>query len=229
VDETALDETAAPDTARCRRRGQPRSSVNGHRELADLLRTLGAPPPHLRPTDAFVAAVLAGDADAVTRTPATVVTEVRRQRTGLVTWAAAQGAPNSVELLVGSGFDVNAPGRGDIPGNEPWHTALHVAAEHGNLALARNSWTWAPARTSPTCTIRQHRWAGPDTSTTPPWPTYSNPSPTRPDTAAARLRRLRPDPPLLGRLHALYPGFTPAPARSWANTGWSANREFNGC
>jgi hypothetical protein len=34
---------------------------------------------------------------------------------------------------------------------------------------------------------------------------------------------------LLGRLHTLYPGFTPASARSWANTGWSANREFHGC
>jgi ankyrin repeat protein len=32
---------------------------------------------------------------------------------------------------------VNAPGRSDIFGNEPWHTALHVAAENGDLALAR--------------------------------------------------------------------------------------------
>lgn len=27
--------------------------------------------------------------------------------------------------------------RSDIPGNEPWHTALHVAAEKGDAALAR--------------------------------------------------------------------------------------------
>jgi ankyrin repeat protein len=62
---------------------------------------------------------------------------VRRKRTGLVTWAAAQGAPGAVELLAAAGFDVNALGRSDLPGNEPWHTALHVAARDGNLALAR--------------------------------------------------------------------------------------------
>jgi ankyrin repeat protein len=65
------------------------------------------------------------------------VAEVRRKRPGLVTWAAAQGAPNAVELLVSAGFDVHALGRGDLPSNEPWHTALHVAAENGNLALAK--------------------------------------------------------------------------------------------
>jgi ankyrin repeat protein len=54
-----------------------------------------------------------------------------------VTWAAAQGAPNAVELLVSVGFDVNALGRSDMPSNDPWHTALHVAAETGNLRLAK--------------------------------------------------------------------------------------------
>ena len=111
--------------------------INGHRELADQLRALGARPPRLSAIDEFVAAVLAGDTDAVERTPATVVTAARRKRPGLVTWAAAQGAPNSVELLVGAGFDVNALGRSDLPSNMPWHTALHVAAENGNLALAQ--------------------------------------------------------------------------------------------
>jgi hypothetical protein len=47
------------------------------------------------------------------------------------------GAPNAVELLATAGFDVNALGRSDILSNQPWHTALHVAAENGNLALAR--------------------------------------------------------------------------------------------
>jgi ankyrin repeat protein len=111
--------------------------VNGHRDLAALLRVLGAPPPQLGADDAFVAAVLAGDAEAVEHTPATVVDAVRRRRTGLVTWAAAQGAPNAVELLVHAGFDVNALGRSDIPSNMPWHTALHVAAEKGDVSLAR--------------------------------------------------------------------------------------------
>ncbi len=121
------------------RRGTPVevALINGHRELADQLRALGAPPPRLRPEDAFVAAVLAGEAEAVRRTPAEVVAAVRRKRPGLVTWAAAQGAPNAVELLVSAGFDVNALGRSDLPSNDPWHTALHVAAENGDLALAQ--------------------------------------------------------------------------------------------
>jgi ankyrin repeat protein len=42
-----------------------------------------------------------------------------------------------VQLLVSAGFDVNALGRSDIPSNQPWHTALHVAAEKGDLALAQ--------------------------------------------------------------------------------------------
>ena len=111
--------------------------VNGHRELAGQLLALGALPPRLSATDTFVAAVLAGDTDAVRQMPADVVAAVRRKRTGLVTWAAAQGAPNAVQLLVSAGFDVNALGRSDIFSNEPWHTALHVAAENGNLSLAQ--------------------------------------------------------------------------------------------
>jgi ankyrin repeat protein len=55
----------------------------------------------------------------------------------LVTWAAAQGAPGAVALLATLGFDVNALGRSDLPSNDPWHTALHVAAENGNVTLAR--------------------------------------------------------------------------------------------
>ena len=121
------------------RRGTPVevALMNGHRELADQLQALGARPPRLGPNDAFVAAVLAGDAELVQRTPTKVVAEVRRKRPGLVTWAAAQGAPNAVELLVAAGFDINALGRSDLPSNEPWHTALHVATENGNLPLAQ--------------------------------------------------------------------------------------------
>jgi len=121
------------------RRGTPAEVAlsNGHGELADQLLSLGARPARLSPADAFVGAVLAGDTEAVRQTPGEVVAAVRRKRTGLVTWAAAQGAPNAVALLASLGFDVNALGRSDIPSNDPWHTALHVAAENGNLALAR--------------------------------------------------------------------------------------------
>ena len=121
------------------RRGTPVevALMNGHRELAEQLRALGAPPPRLNAGDAFVAAVLAGEAGALDRTPAEVVAAVRQKRPGLVTWAAAEGAPGAVELLILAGFDVNARGRSDIPSNEPWHTALHVAAENGDLELAQ--------------------------------------------------------------------------------------------
>ena len=111
--------------------------TSGHRELADLLTALGARPPRLSVADAFVAAAMAGDADAVARTAPDVIEVVRRKRTGLVTWAAAQGAPTAVELLVSVGFDVNALGRSDVAGNQPWNTALHVAAEKGDLVLVR--------------------------------------------------------------------------------------------
>lgn len=42
-----------------------------------------------------------------------------------------------------------------------------------------------------------------------------------------RLRHQGVD--LLGELAKLFPGFTPASARSWANTGWSADARFKGC
>jgi ankyrin repeat protein len=111
--------------------------VNGHRELAAQLVALGAAPPSLPPPDAFVAAALAGDAVAVSRTDPAVIAAVREARPGLVTWAASRGMPNAVELLASVGFDVNSFGRSDVPANDPWHTALHVAAGDGKLELAR--------------------------------------------------------------------------------------------
>jgi len=48
------------------------------------------------------------------------------------------GQPGSVELLAGLGFDVNAKGRSDGPEEDPWQTALHVAAMEGRLGLARS-------------------------------------------------------------------------------------------
>jgi ankyrin repeat protein len=137
--EHGVDVTSPFTEQRSPRRGTPIEAAltNGHRKLADQLTALGARPPRLSAADSFVAAILAGNADAVVGTPSQVVATVRRKRTGLVPWAAAQGAPNAVELLVSAGFDVNALGRSDLPSNEPWHTALHVAAEHGDLALAR--------------------------------------------------------------------------------------------
>jgi ankyrin repeat protein len=110
--------------------------VNGHPEMARLLVSLGAAQPRLGSVDAFLAAAMSGDEQAADRTPPPIVTEARRRRPDLVVWAAAQGAPQAVELVVRQGFDVNAAGRGDLPDGSRWQTALHVAAERGDAALA---------------------------------------------------------------------------------------------
>jgi ankyrin repeat protein len=110
---------------------------NGNRELAAQLQSLGATAPRLSPADEFIGAVLAGDAEAVAAADPALVAKLRQDLPGLMTWAASEGAPNSVDLLVGAGFDVNGDGRSDILDNDPWHTALHVAAGEGKLELAR--------------------------------------------------------------------------------------------
>ncbi|MGW0523802.1 ankyrin repeat domain-containing protein [Crossiella sp. NPDC003009] len=110
---------------------------NGHRDLAELLRRLGAGEPELGPVDAFLAAALAGDAAAVAATPAAVVQAARAARPGLVVWAAGLRRPESVKLLVDNGFDVNARGRGDVPLEQPWQTALHTAIQVGDIEVVR--------------------------------------------------------------------------------------------
>jgi ankyrin repeat protein len=111
--------------------------VNGNRELARQLADLGAPLPEPASPDGFIAAVLAGDAAARSADPAAVAA-VRSLWPGLPAWAASRGVLESVPLLVEAGFDVNALGRSDSPYHQPrWHSALHVAADNGDLALAR--------------------------------------------------------------------------------------------
>jgi ankyrin repeat protein len=110
---------------------------NGHSELAEELRALGAQEPHLPPVDAFVAAALAADAAAVRAAPEKVVEAARAARPGLIAWAAGQGRVDAVELLVSAGFDVNAMGRGDVPVEQPWQTGLHTAVERGDAAMVR--------------------------------------------------------------------------------------------
>ncbi len=111
--------------------------TSGHTELAEQLTRLGAVPRTLDPVDAFVAAALAGDGEAVCGTDPDTVAAACEQRPGLVTWAAAQGAPDAFELLVAAGFDVNSLGRSDAPIDQPWESALHVAAQRGDRALAQ--------------------------------------------------------------------------------------------
>lgn len=116
------------------------AATTGHCDLVEYLVAHGAPPLDLAPADAFVAAALATDRARVAELLAGhpgLADEVRATRPALVTWAAACGGSAAVELLVELGFDVNARGRTDVPSDQPWQTALHKAAEDGNLELAR--------------------------------------------------------------------------------------------
>ena len=116
------------------------AATTGHPDLVDYLVAHGAPPLDLAPTDAFVAAVLAADRARLGPLLADhpgLAGELRAARPALVTWAAACGSPAAVEILAELGFDVNAKGRTDMPSDQPWQTALHKAAEDGNVELAR--------------------------------------------------------------------------------------------
>ncbi|MGZ4435059.1 MAG: ankyrin repeat domain-containing protein [Trebonia sp.] len=116
------------------------AATTGHADLVDYLVAHGAPPLDLPPADAFVAAALAADRARLGRLLADhpgLAGELRAARPALITWAAACGNPAAVEILAELGFDVNAKGRTDVPSDQPWQTALHKAAEDGNVELAR--------------------------------------------------------------------------------------------
>jgi ankyrin repeat protein len=116
------------------------AATTGHADLVDYLVAHGAPPPDLTPAEAFVAAALAADSGRLGRLLADhpgLAADVRAARPALITWAAAGGNPAAVEILAELGFDVNAKGRTDVPSDQPWQTALHKAAEDGNVELAR--------------------------------------------------------------------------------------------
>jgi ankyrin repeat protein len=114
------------------------AALSGSPELARWLVAQGAAEPALTGPDALIAAVLAGDSDAVgsggLREHAAAA---REQRPGLIVWAAARGRAGAVEMLAGLGFDVNARGRSDVPAEQEWETALHHAAGEGDLDMAR--------------------------------------------------------------------------------------------
>ena len=144
-----------------------RAATTGHPELVRYLVAHGAPAPDLRPGQRLVAAALVADQDTVTELQTGhpgLAGAVREARPALIVWAAAQGQPGSVELLAGLGFDVNAKGRSDAPEQDPWQTALHVAAGEGRLDLARTL-----LRLGADPGIRDHRFG----STPLGWARYS--------------------------------------------------------
>ena len=134
------------------------AATTGHADLVGYLIEHGAPPLALDPSDAFIAAALAGDQAALDRLQSEhpgLASEVRSARPALVTWAAACGRPAAVEILAELGFDVNAKGRTDMPSDQPWQTALHHAAGAGHLELARTL-----LRLGADPDIRDHRFNG---------------------------------------------------------------------
>ena len=112
------------------------AATSGNPELAADLVALGSPPPPADGPDALIAAALAGDHATVERLRRHTG-EALRRRPGLVVWAAARGLTSAIPLLVDLGFDVDALGRTDAPIEQPWETALHRAAQTGDVALAR--------------------------------------------------------------------------------------------
>ena len=107
--------------------------VNGATRAAGLLVAAGAPPPELSPVDAFVAAAMNGDRDAI---DPNVVEEARQAWPGLLAWAASCRRIETVRLLLELGWNVNALGRGDGLSNEPWETALHQSVQRHARAMA---------------------------------------------------------------------------------------------
>ncbi|HWB37162.1 MAG TPA: hypothetical protein VHA75_14185, partial [Rugosimonospora sp.] len=109
------------------------AALYGYPEIEAVLRAHGVPPPRLDPPDALVAAIFAGGPTA--GFPDTVRDAARRRRPGLAVFAAGQQRAEVVRRLIAAGWDPNVRGRGDAPVEQPWETALHQAAGHGDSAL----------------------------------------------------------------------------------------------
>ncbi len=99
------------------------AALHGNAEILALLRDAGAAAPDLDPADAFVAAVMRGDAAAA----GSGADDVRRTRPGLLVWAAGQGRADGVRILLDLGFDADARGRSDTVAPGEWETGLHAA------------------------------------------------------------------------------------------------------
>jgi hypothetical protein len=101
-----------------------------------LVGRAGVPRPPAEGPDGLIAAALVGDSRTAERL-AGHTGAARAQRPGLIVWAASRRAWVAVPLLAELGWDVNALARGDVPMEQEWETALHVAAGSGEIDGAR--------------------------------------------------------------------------------------------
>jgi len=112
------------------------AALNGCPELTEWLVELGAARPPDTGVDGLIAAAMAGDRDRVA-VLGDQIEAAKTERPALIVWAAALRKHDAVALLAEIGFDVNALGRGDVPMEQRWETALHRAAAAGDVELAR--------------------------------------------------------------------------------------------
>jgi hypothetical protein len=112
------------------------AALAGCPDLVDWFVARGYERPAAEGVDGLIAAVLANDS-ATTHRLRGLVDEARAQRPALMVWAASRGNHDAVSTLAALGFDVNAKGRQDVPMEQQWETALHVAAGNGDIELAR--------------------------------------------------------------------------------------------
>jgi ankyrin repeat protein len=96
----------------------------------------GVPRPAAAGVDGLITAALAGD-----RHTADLLSghadRARKERPGLIVWAASRRAWQAIPLLAGLGWDVNARARVDAPIEQQWETALHQAAGTGEIEAVR--------------------------------------------------------------------------------------------
>ncbi|RIJ71156.1 ankyrin repeat domain-containing protein [Nakamurella silvestris] len=128
------------------------ATITGHPEIAEILEAAGAVPDEDPAVD-VVRAVFSDDRAALEALPDGALEAARVAYPALILRATAAGRPTTVEILLDAGFDVDALGRADLPIDEPWETALHVAAGEGNAAITR---LLLEAGADPT--IRDHRF-----------------------------------------------------------------------
>jgi ankyrin repeat protein len=112
------------------------AALAGCPDIVEWFVARGAERPAAAGVDGLIAAVLAGDTETTERLRGLVET-ARDERPALIVWAASRGNHEAVRVLAALGFDVNAKGRQDVPMEQQWETALHVAAGNGDVELAR--------------------------------------------------------------------------------------------